>query len=81
MFYRICDGDAVEEEDITRLRSIEVSLFGLVKDEVMNTLGQEWNGSLDQQKKIDQSIASKIRTSFSVYERTNKYQKSFFLFK
>ena len=80
ILYRIIDSEDLEDDDKRRIRDIEQKLFQLVKyDE--KEMGGPFDGSILKNKKADQLIANKIRTSFRVYEKDPKDISYFTFFK
>lgn len=80
MLYRIIDSEDLEDNDKKRIRDIEQKLFQLVKDDDKE-MGGPFDGSMKSNKKADQVIANKIRTSFRVYEKDPKEISYFTFFK
>ena len=80
ILYRIIDSEDLEDEDKRRIRDIEQKLFQLVKDDEKE-MGGPFDGSILKNKKADQLIANKIRTSFRVYEKDPKDISYFTFFK
>ena len=56
-------------------------MFQIVKEDVVKEIGRKFDGSLEMNKKADQIIANKIRTSFRVYEKDSGDNSYFFFFK
>ena len=52
-----------------------------MKEDVVKEIGRKFDGSLEMNKKADQIIANKIRTSFRVYEKDSGDNSYFFFFK
>ena len=64
------DGGSDEDENIQKLRTIEETVFSVVR--ASKEFGPSYNGSLEDQKKADVLVASSIRNSFRVYEKNRK---------
>ena len=80
MFYRVVDGYDCNEDGVIKLRGIEGRVFRVVKAEEFSG---EWDGSLESNERADELIASYIRNSFQVYERSGKQKndnKTYFQF-
>ena len=77
------DSDSLEEEDKTELRAIEERIFHANKAESCKDFAGEWTGSIEQNKKTDLIIATKIRTAFRIYEKrtSDDAKEQFFFFK
>ena len=80
ILYRIIDSEDLDDDDKRRIRDIEQKLFQLVKDDEKE-MGGPFDGSIQKNKKADQVIANKIRTSFRVYEKDPKDISYFTFFK
>ena len=79
IFYRILDSKVENDEDVERISSIEESIFRRIRKEKKD---DEWENSLEQNKKMDVLIASSIHSSFQVYEKNRKEgEPSYFNFK
>ena len=78
ILYRIIDSEDLEDNDKKRIREIEQKLFQLVKDDDKE-MGGPFDGSIKSNKKADQVISNKIRTSFRVYE-SNRKEIAYFSF-
>ena len=77
------DSDLLEIEDQTELRNIEKRIFISTKAESSKEFDGEWGGSVEQNKKADMVIATKIRSAFRIYEKSssNASKEAFFYFK
>ena len=76
------DSEDLKQEDRDRLREIEEKTFRVVKEEVSQKFKEGWDGSLEVNVAADRVVASKIRNSLRIYEKTKqKHQRSYFLFK
>ena len=83
LFYRLVDSDLLEDADKAELRDIEKRIFISTKEESSKEFDGDWGGSLKQNMKADQVIATKIRSAFRIYEKTssNATKEAFFYFK
>ena len=77
------DSDLLDDDDKNELRNIEKRIFEATKAESSKDFSGEWGGSLEQNMKADTVIATKIRTSFRIYEKStsNLAKEAFFYFK
>ena len=77
------DSDLLDDDDKNELRNIERRIFTATKAESSKDFSGEWGGSLEQNMKADTVIATKIRTSFRIYEKktSNLAKEAFFYFK
>ena len=80
--YRIVDSDCLSNEDQERLREIERRVFDANKEEILKKENvNQWTGSIEMNRRADFIVATKIRTSFRVYESSNTIpKKSYFNF-
>ena len=70
--YRIIDGFPLDD-DVQKMRTIEAEIFGVIKVE-NKEFQDQWEGSLDQNLRADEIVASAIRTSFQLYEKNKNKQ-------
>ena len=77
------DSDCLEDDDKARLRDVEKRLFKATKTETCKDFQGEWTGSLDQNKRADLVIATKIRSALRIFEKStsNDAREKFFYFK
>ncbi len=77
------DSDVLEDDDKSKLRDVEKRLFKATRAESCKDYNGEWTGSLDQNKKADLVIATKIRSAFRIHEKStsNDAKEEFFYFK
>ena len=81
IFYRVVDSNCLAEDDQQKLREVERRIFDQVKPEIVKACEEgSWVGNLSQNKKADYIIATKIRTSFRVYEKSGDVHDVYFTF-
>ena len=82
-FYRLVDGESLSNEDQQKLRIVERRVFDASREDILKeATDKKWSGSLDQNRRADTIVATKIRTSFRVFENsTSSSKESYFYFK
>ena len=82
-FYRLVDSESLQIEDQQKLRSIERRVFDACREDILKEATDKmWSGSKEQNQRADVIVATKIRTSFRVFENTKTGHKvSYFVFK
>ena len=81
-FYRLVDGESLSNDDQQKLRIIERRVFDASREDILKEAAdRKWNGSLEQNRRADVIVATKIRTSFRVFDNSKTPKEKYFYFK